>query len=461
MNTITNFEQAREQVKGCLEQYLAGFGINTSKRFPCPIHNGKDSNAGIIPGTDLIHCFTCGTTADIFDVAASKEGKPLSGRGFVTDNLIYLAKRFGVELPEIDLSDAELLELQTYRAYAQATRIIQYSTMNGEASDQIKEKLANYMWPRDPIFKTGIGSVKSYASYIEKMTKEFGHSLEFLEQIDLAGKDGKQHAIFQPHCLIYPIRDEDGRPIAFSARNLNFESEKASYDAKVLEIESSNKTDDKKKAEKDKLWKPRKGINTRTTKIFEKGKSLFNFNEACKSANKQLVVVEGNADCMTLSCGGLKSAVACCGTAFTVDHLQMAIRHGISKIVLIFDADAAGENATKRFIETLEQYGDHPGLEVSIVAMPEGTDDPDAYVRAFGDLRAGVREFRKLPQVDLFSWKIKASVEAGGNPSHKPEAATAVSRIPPRAIHIALVCLQSLHCVSGKRSKAGGSTPQS
>jgi PAS domain-containing protein len=272
------------------------------------------------------------------------------------------------------------------------------------------------MWPQDVIFKVGIGSVKSYASYIEKMTKEYGHSIEFLEQIDLAGKDGKQHSIFQPHCLVYTIRDEDGRPIGFSARNLNYETELHAYEVKVLEIEGSKKTEDQKREEKDKLWKPRKGINTRTTKIFEKSKVLFNFNEAIKSSNKQLAVFEGNADCITVFYGGIRASVAVLGNAFTKEHLELAVKHGVTKIVLVFDADAGGVVGTKRFIEKLEEFGDHPGLDIAIVIMPAGTDDPDAYVRAFGDLRKGVLEFRKLPQIDLFSWKMKEAVDEGGDP---------------------------------------------
>src|SRR3569833_3716607 len=109
--TVTDFDVARDRVKQCLEQYLISLGY-TAKRFPCPIHIGKDSNCGIVTGMNLIHCFVCGVTADIFDVAAAKEGKPLSGKGFVTDNLMYLAKRFGVDVPEVNLTEDELYELE-------------------------------------------------------------------------------------------------------------------------------------------------------------------------------------------------------------------------------------------------------------------------------------------------------------------------------------------------------------
>jgi replicative DNA helicase len=114
--------------------------------------------------------------------------------------------------------------------------------------------------------------------------------------------------------------------------------------------------------------------------------------------------------------GGLKGSVAVCGTAFTGEHVEMALAHGITRIVLVFDPDQGGEKGTQRAIDMLEQFGNHPGLTVEIVTMPEGTEDPDAYVRAFGDLRTGVNEFRKMPRTDLFTWKLTKAIEEGADP---------------------------------------------
>jgi len=340
-------------------------------------------------------------TGNIFHIAAAKEGKPLSGKGFVTDNLMYLAKKFGVAVPNVNLTDDELYELEMRRAYVHAARIVQSS----EVSAQVSEKLKQYMWPTAVIQKIGIGSVKSYEDYIERMTKGHGHKLEFLMDVDLAGRSSDhkhvQHRIFRPCNLIYTICDESGAPIAFSARNLNYEKEMSDYEAKKDRMSSS--------------WHPRKYVNTKTTRIFEKRRTLFNFNEAKKSTTKQLVVFEGNADCVTTFAGGVKSAVACCGTAFTMEHLEIVIAAGIKKIILVFDPDEAGESGTKRFIDTLAQYGDHPTLDISMILMTKEQGDADAYVRSFGDLRKGTLSFHKLPQTDLFSWNVKRMIEEGGD----------------------------------------------
>lgn len=403
MPTITDFDQARDLVKECLEPYLSSLGLK-GKFFLCPFHNDRNPSCHIIPGRSLVHCFSCGVTADVFEIAAAKEGKPLSGKGFVTDNLMYLANRFGVALPDINLTSDELYELEMRRAYVQAARIIQSS----EVSKQVSAKLREYMWPTEVIQKIGIGSVKSYEDYIIRMTKNY--KLQFLTDIDLANK-----FIFRPNNLIYTIRDAAGTPIAFSARNLDYEKEMAEYGVKCSLIRALDISQDEKKDRISNLWRPHKYVNTRTTRIFEKRRTLFNFNEAIKSANKQLVVFEGGADCVTVFAGGVLSAVACCGTAFTKEHLEMAVAAGIKKIILVFDPDAAGEAATKRFISILTEYGDRPELGVSMILMPKDTGDPDAYVRSFGNLRKGTEEFRKLPQTDLFSWRILQMIEEGGD----------------------------------------------
>jgi hypothetical protein len=212
--------------------------------------------------------------------------------------------------------------------------------------------------------------------------------------------------IFNEKCLIYTIRDEHGSPIAFSARNLKYESEKETYEQKRAKIEARADLDElQKKEEVEKLWVPRKYINTAETILFQKRCVLFNFDQAKKSSNKSIVVFEGNADCTTLFSGGIKMAVATCGTAFTTEHLDMVLAHGITKIVLVFDPDKGGKEGTARFIKMLEEFGSRPGLEVEIVVMP-GTSDPDDRARAVdqGDPPAKPRQLpgqhrRQLPPV--------------------------------------------------------------
>lgn len=412
MSTRKQFDQVRDEIKQYLPQYLAKFGIDAreKKKFRCilPSHQDTHPSAGVIPSNpELFHCFACGFTGDIFDAANAKENKSLTGRGFITDNMMYLAKMFHVTMPDLNISDEEMFEIDARRAYAHAARIITQS----KRSEIVAEKLKAYMWPDEILFKIGVGSIESYDDYIHKMTRVHGHSMEFLEKIDLTRK-----GLFRNSNLIYTVRDEHGSPIAFSARNLKYEAEEAKFRARKAEIKALNLPEKEEEAKIAELYKPTKYVNSKETILFAKGKILFNFDQAKKSTTKSLLVFEGNADAVTLFAGGVKTAVATCGTSFTTDHLELALANEISKIVLVYDADAAGEKGTQRFVDMLEQFGGRPGLEVEIISMPAGTDDPDAYVRAFGDLKTGVAEFRKLPRVDLISWKLKRSIEEGADP---------------------------------------------
>jgi DNA primase len=413
MGTLKKFDEIRDEIKGFLPQYLAKFGIDASgkKRFHCimPAHQDAHPSSGVIPGTDLFHCFSCGMTGDIFDAANAKENKPLTGRGFITDNLMYLAKTFGISMPDLDISDEEMFEIDMRRAYSHASRIL----LQSKKTELVLNKLISYMWPADMIADRAIGSVESYDDYFQKMTKVHGHSLDFLKLAGLA--DGAARGIFNENCLIYTIRDEHGSPIAFSARNLRFEAENIVYKEKLAAILASDVTESAKNEQKQALWKPRKYINSADSVLFNKSKVLMNFDQAKKGSHHQLLVFEGNADCMTMYAGGVKTAVATCGTAFTNDHLDMAIANGITKITLVYDPDKAGKEATERFVAMLEQFGGRPGLDVEMILMP-GTSDPDAYVRSFGDLKTGVSEFRKLPRTDLFSWQLKKSIDEGADP---------------------------------------------
>jgi DNA primase len=410
---LTKFNEVRDEIKGYLPQYLAKFGIDAreKRKFRCisPTHQDTHPSSNIVPGLAIYHCHSCGVTGDIFDAANAKENKPLSGRAFITDNLMYLAKMFNVTMPEVDISDEEMFEVDARRAYAHASRIL---TQTKKRSEIVSSKLAEYGWSDDILFKIGIGSIESYDDYIQKMTKVHGHTLAFLESIDLTRK-----SIFRNSNLIYTIRDPHGSPIAFSARNLRFEGEMADFRQKEAAINADQSLPVEERKDKiDLLYKPRKYTNTMDTPLFHKGEVLFNFDQAKLSATKTLTVFEGNADGITLFAGGMKTAVATCGTAFTIEHLDMAISYGITKVVLVFDPDKAGKEGTEKFIATLEKFGGRPGLEVEIVAMP-GTSDPDAYVRAFGaDLKVGVAEFRKLPRIDLMTWKLKKLIQEGADP---------------------------------------------
>jgi DNA primase len=412
-----NLDLVKDQIKSFLVQYLErnGYKISGKNTFKCPNPDHTDANpsCGIVPGTDgkVFHCFSCGATGDIFLAANYLEQRPLVGAGWITDNLKYLADSFAVQVPDLTshMTPEELYIQEVYRATESAARILKTSDL----SETVKSKLTDLGWPKDIVSKIGIGSVTNNANYIERMTRQFGHDLELLRKIDLDNK-----MIFNENNLVYTIKDEHSRAVGFAARDLRYEDKKKAYDAKVIEIEMMDLEASHREAEIGKLFKPIKFVNTSADcPIYHKSKRLFNFNIA-KKYTPPLWVFEGYSDCVTCFAGGMKNSAAIGSTAFTAEHLMLLFSFGIKHLVFVLDADKAGREGTKRFVKLLEEanIGGHIGLRVEIVIMPVGSDDPDNFVRSFGSLEHGVSQLRKLPRLDLFTWRLKKGLDDGEDP---------------------------------------------
>lgn len=414
MTTRLDFELILETLKPYLPQYLESQGVKVDKKgmFACinPDHMDKNPSCGLIANAQnkLFHCFSCLTSGNIFLAAHYLEGKPLAGRGFISDNVLPLAQRFGIDIPKLELTDEQLKEIETYRAYNDACLIVK----NSEFSEAVKAKLGDLGWTRDTRLRLGIGSVTAFPDYMRKMTTHYGHKPEFLKEIDLDNP-----YIFDPQKLIYTFRDENGAPIGFAARDLNYEAKQEAYLADVAEIENDSA---RSREQKDQaisiLRKPRKYMNTSSAvRIFEKGKTLYNFSEARKYA-PPLYIFEGQPDVATLFQAGQRN-VCCVGSnSFTREHLKMIVASGIKHIIFVLDADNAGEAGTDRFVQLLEEeIGGRVGLRAEIILMPEGSDDPDKYIRSFG-YATGLKQFKQLPVIDIFSWKLRKMVRDGRDP---------------------------------------------
>lgn len=134
----------------------------------------------------------------------------------------------------------------------------------------------------------------------------------------------------------------------------------------------------------------------------QKFSRLFNFDLARK-ATPPLYIVEGQPDTVTLYAAGLRNVCGLGSSAFTTDHLELLMRNDppIKHVIFCLDPDKAGKAGTARAIKVIEEvFSGNVGMQVDIVAMPEGGGDPDKFVRGFG-----IKSFRGLERLDLFSWR--------------------------------------------------------
>lgn len=348
---LLDIEQVIEDVKACLPQYLdkRGHTVNKQGRFQCPnheahAHGDRNPSAAFVPNTmdRLWKCFACGERGTIFHAARLLEDMPIQGQAFL-ETLTKLADEFAVKY-ERDAAAEDIIH-----ANEKAVEVLVRGRIAKKASDYI----ANRAW-------TGVAEQFEFGYGLhEKFLGALGKQLD-REAITDAGLSNKK--LFHDR-LVWPVRDENGQVVGFASRKIDESDDGAKY------------------------------INSPTNRVYKKSKTLYNMNNITSS---ELWVVEGYADVWTMTTYGLP-AVACMGTAFTHEHLDLMVSRGIRKAVFCFDGDFAGREAANKAKPMLENQMD---IECEILFLPSASSekDPDAYLREHG-----LEEFLSLPRQSVAS----------------------------------------------------------
>lgn len=369
---IEDFDRVVEQVKAFLPQYLERHGYDVSKKFRCinPKHQDTEPSCHLVPMSNgtIGHCFGCHENFTIFKAAHFLEGKPLTGPGFITDNLLYLAGLFNVEVKFMPLTEEQQFKLHTYQAYADAAQVI----TSFPPSQEIERECQYRRWPVEVMHSLQIGWVPSFQAYLEAMLAR-GWDLNFLNDIDLGWRHGKPNPIFSPNSLIFTICDEHGRPCGFASRNLNYDPNR-DKDRKFCNTTTSTKCD-----------------------IYQKSKRLYGLHLS-KQHQPPLYIVEGYADWVSLYLNGIKNVVALGGTAFTEQHLETLLQLDIRDLIIALDGDAAGAQRTEQLIE--RYLTGRKDLTLKVLTLPEGYD-PDDFLREHG-----VEAWQQLKVETAFSWRL-------------------------------------------------------
>src|ERR1039458_10438133 len=180
--------------------------------------------------------------------------------------------------------------LQVKAAYSHASSILTSSDL----SDAVQAKLADMEWGVDTRSKLGIGSVTNFSAYMDRMVKQYGHPVKFLQSVDLANDK-----LFNPNNLIFTVCDELGAPLGFAARKLNYEADTEAFLARAIAIKANGGLTDEQKAaaiEENLKTKVAKYTNTSAhNPFYQKIRRLFGFHIA-KKACPPLFIMEGYPD---------------------------------------------------------------------------------------------------------------------------------------------------------------------
>jgi DNA primase len=313
----------------------------SSARFTgrCPFHEERTPSFSVDPVDKLYYCFGCGKGGDVVRFVQETENLDFAGA------IEWLGDRFRVSLEYEEISpQADAARRRRERLGAlleQATAYFERVLWETEAGAPVREYLAG-RGLGDEIareFRLGL----SRGTGLVAKARERGFSLEEIRAAGLANQRGNDYFPFR---LMFPLADARGRMIGFQARRL--------------------RDDDPLKG---------KYVNTPESELFKKGNVLYGLHLARPAVAKQdrAIVVEGNTDVIALRQAGVEPVVASMGTALTESQLRELGRL-TKRLVLCFDSDAAGQEATLRGMELAVKQG----FDVRVVALPKGEDPADA-----------------------------------------------------------------------------------
>lgn len=321
----------------------------------CPFHGEKTPSFVIYPEEGSFYCFGCNTGGDVISFIMKIENLDY------LEAVKYLADRAGLSMPEDDFDDSTTkLRKRIYEANREAARFYYKQLFLDEGHNALKYLLDRGL-KKETITHFGLGYAPQSRFALVNYLKSIGFRESEMVAANLANntKSGRGVIDRYDNRVMFPIVDVRGNVIGFGGRKLSPE-QKAKY------------------------------INTSDTMVFNKSKNLYSLNNAKNSGSSEYMLCEGYMDVIAVNQAGVTNAVATLGTALTQDQALLMKRY-CESVVICYDADEAGQNATQRAIPILRSVG----LSVRVLNIPDGKD-PDEFIKKHGD--QGPAAFRKLIQ---------------------------------------------------------------
>jgi DNA primase len=320
----------------------------------CPFHGEKTASFSVHAVRQFYYCFGCGESGDVFSFV-----QKMDSIGF-TEAVKVVARKCGIPLPKREFASAEEAEENRQRG-----KLLELHEL---ATAWFEEQLGSAEGARAREYLTGRGLTvaaigKFRIGYAPDSFNALRDRLQGTASSDLLrlsglfsskeqpdGSSGPLYARFRKR-ITFPIHNEAGRVIAFTARALDSEEKSGP-----------------------------KYMNSPETTLYSKGEVLFNLDKAKQAIRKQdfALLVEGQMDCITAYMAGIQNVIATSGTTFSEMQVRLLGRYS-KRLFVNFDPDAAGAGGTERSIARLTEED----FEVKIVTLEAGLD-PDRFIRERG-----------------------------------------------------------------------------
>jgi DNA primase len=340
----------------------------------CPFHQEKTPSLYVSPEKQLWHCYGCQKGGDHFTFIQDIEHVDFRGA------LRLLAEKTGVILEESPGAGRQReLKRTISKLNLLAAQYFHHILLENPAGQRALIQLESRGVTRASMteFQLGFAPAGQRKDNLVRFLRKHGATDGEMQEAGLAIKPdggGELWDRFRQRIII-PIHDEHGELVAFGGRVI------------------------------DDTAQP-KYLNTSQTALYDKGRTLFNLHRARKSIHelKHAVLMEGYFDAITAWQAGVTNVVTTSGTALG-EHQVRLLKRETQELLLAFDRDDAGMNATQRAIELASKSG----IYIKVVRVPQGKD-PDDYLRAHPDGWANLRE-HALPEWEYLLRQALASLD--------------------------------------------------
>lgn len=342
----------------------------------CPFHNEKTPSFRVNPDMGIFKCFGCGEGGDAFSFVMKTEHVSFM------EAVRSLAERYNVDLPEEESTPEQAERATRFEKLYEALRFAANWYYQQLKHHEEAEKARVYLQKRGFTIETirvfGLGYAPPSGQALLDAAVQEGIDESILLDTDLVKPSSKGEGVYDSFRdrLMFPILNPSARVIGFAGRTFD-ENKGPKY------------------------------VNSAQTDVYNKSQVLYGIHLA-KSVirqEKQVILVEGYTDVMSLAQHGVKNIVANSGTALTREQLELLKRYS-NRLLMIYDADAAGQKAMVRGIELALEMG----LEPETLQLPEG-EDPDSFVKEQG--QEGFIEHKRKNTEDYITYLLRLAEESG------------------------------------------------
>lgn len=338
------FQEIKEKtdIVSVISEYVSLRKAGRSLLGLCPFHSEKTPSFNVNAEKQFFYCFGCGAGGDVFSFLMKIENLEF------IEAAHRLAERAGVLWPDQGAGEKDEEKADLYRINHLAADFFHYCLVKTQLGKRAWEYLRQRGLTEEIRDKFQLGYSPPGWSHLTDLLKKKAISLEAASSIGLLGFGENGYYDRFRDRIIFPIADSQGRIVGFGGRVIG-------------------------------QGEP-KYLNSPESALFHKGRFVYGLNLAKESIRNQQrsIIMEGYMDVVQAHQHGFTNTVASLGTSLTREQAKLIKRHA-AEAVLAYDADSAGQNATIRGMELLQEAG----LKVRILRPPAG-EDPDSFLKKQG-----------------------------------------------------------------------------